>query len=170
MSECILVTLLSFLLQWESDCQQHVDAAQSLARNRIGILVTTRPGWLPRNVYQMVGRLGISQRPALAEIYVNISDDGNVQVQGEDVTVDEAKVKLIQLRKKISRVAGTSNVHVLFAVSDYPNVGLENTSYRKLSEFVRSSELRSGSRIKASRVSARIENLDPRNLMGRKAE
>ena len=161
----LIVTMLGISLQWEADCQRHVEAAKVFAKDDIGILVTTRPDWLPRNLYKAAYKLGVSQRPALAEIYVHISDDGDIKIQGKTFTSGAAQKRLIELKKQITKVAGTDNVHVMFVVSDYGTVSYSNNAvYRQLHQFTNANGLGSG-QIKTSEVLKRKQNLDPRNLM-----
>ncbi len=165
MLSIIPASAVGFTLQWESDCQKHVDAARTLAKNDVGILVTTRPGWLPRPLYSLAYKLCVSQRPALAELYVHIARDGQVTIQDKTFTVDAAKERIKNLRSEIIQVSGTNNVHITFVVEDY-NTGHKTASHGELMKFTYA-EFDSGSAIKEDQLKARKRSLDPRNLMGR---
>ena len=165
MLNVIFATAIGFTLQWESDCQRHVQAARALAHNDVGILVTTRPGWLPRGVYRLAHDLQLSQRPALAELYVHISKSGEVRIQGKQFSIDDAKQRMKDLRSEIARVSGTNNVHIMFVVDDY-KTGHKTDAHQQLLQFSYA-EFGSGSAISSSELDARKKSLDPRNLMAR---
>ncbi len=166
MFNCLLASVIGFSLQWEADCQQRVAAARILAKQDVGILVTTRPGWLPGNLYKLAFRYGVSQRPSLAEIFVHIADDESIVIQGETLDLDSAKERLIQLRTQIDDLTGTNNVHVQFVFSQYDRV-TKSTAYDRLHQFAYDQEFVSTGCITSDGVLTRKQNLDPRNLMKR---
>ncbi|MBL8810552.1 MAG: hypothetical protein JNM43_10280 [Planctomycetaceae bacterium] len=168
MLNAIVAAALGFTLQWESDCQQRVQAARSLAQNDVGILVTTCPGWLPKSLYRVAYNLRLSQRPALAELYVHITKNGEVRIQDKQFSIGDAERRIKELRSEIIKVSGTENVHVMFVVDDDES-GRKSEAYMQLSQFSYS-EFGSGSAIKSSELDGRKKNLDPRNLMARGGE
>ena len=168
MMNAILAAAIGFTLQWESDCQKKVHAAQTLAQNDVGILVTTRPGWLPKSLYRLAYELRVSQRPALAELYVHITKTGEVMIQGKTFSIEDAKERMKDLRSEIIKVSGMENVHIMFVVEDYES-GHKTDAHIQLSRFSYS-EFDSGSSIKSSELDGRKKNLDPRNLMARGGE
>ena len=165
MVNAILAAAIGFTLHWESDCQEKVHAAQTLAQNDVGILVTTRPGWLPKPLYRLAYQLRVSQRPALAELYIHITKTGEVKIQGETFSIEDAKQRMKDLRSEIIKVSGMDNVHIMFVVDDYES-GHKTDVHVELSRFSYS-EFDSGSSIKSSQLDGRKQNLDPRNLMAR---
>lgn len=165
MLNAILAAALGLTLQWESDCQQKVKSAQTLAQNDVGILVTTRPGWLPDGLYRLAYEFRLSQRPALAELYVHLTANGEVKIQGKTFSIDDAKERMKELRFEVAKVCGTENVHIMFVVEDY-KIGRKTDSHQQLLTFSYA-EFNSGSAIKSSELAARKKSLDPRNLMMR---
>ena len=166
MLNVILASAVGLTLQWESDCQQLVSAARTLAENDVGILVTTRPGWLPRPVYSLAYKLGVSQRPALAELYVHIAKDGQVSIQGKEFTVEAAKERIKELRSEIIKVTGMHNVHIMFVVPNDYKTGRKTAAHWELMRFTYA-EFDSGSAIREDQLKARKNNLDPRSMLCR---
>lgn len=152
----VFAGLLLIVFEWQQQCHQWIEGARDLAKNDIGILVTYSPQWIPRRF----SKLAVFRRPGLAEIYVSISRDGDIEIQGESLDIKSAQQRLLDLRAQIFKDAGTNNVHIQFAAADctveelMASDGGRKTE-SKLHDFALENKFSSTGLLNASAVAAR---------------
>ena len=111
----VLALVLSGLV-WRS--RMRMESARVLHEANIGFTISSDgPAWLP----SLLRNAPMFARPVAARIFIELSKDGTITLQGDECTLDEAKRKLAALRQQIVFETGAQRIMVCLVPRETAN-------------------------------------------------
>jgi hypothetical protein len=157
-----LVTLVAIVLSaWLWRMHARIEAARRLSPEGVAFLVVpAKPAWVPSD--EKAEKPFV--RPAMAEVFVYVSTNGQIEISDVLLELAAAKRRLAQLRQEIGH-AGVSIVHVQLVAHD-ASVNSLLSSQRGMEtaiaimEYANDNGFASVGFLESSQVDERRRNLD----------